>query len=313
MWKRKSSTKSGNCPNIRNTSVHRLIVGCGYLGQRVACRWRDSGDTVHVLTRSVEHAQRFQKQDFVAITGDVLDSHSLENLPEVDTVFWAVGWDRTSGASMHEVYVTGLKNVLQQMMARCRRFIAISSTSVYGQRNGEWVDEQSPCTPAQANGQTCLAAERLLQRQSEFDKNEPAITTNILRLSGIYGPGRLLSRVSALKSGEPLAGNPDAWLNLIHVDDAADAVIRCELAEEIPNTLLVSDDEPLRRRDYYSLLANLVGAAPPRFSEDQIPVSDEPRELNKRCRNSLAKLALGWTPRFATIRDGLPHAVQTAD
>lgn len=291
--------------------MQRLIIGCGYLGQRVAAKWRAGGDIVHVLTRSTDHAGRFQKQDFVPILGDVLDPESLQKLPEVDTVFWAVGWDRASGKSMHDVYVTGLQNVLDRMRTRCRKFISISSTSVYGQNNGEWVDEQSPCNPVQANGQTCLTAEQLVQRQSEFDSEESALSTTVVRLSGIYGPGRLLSRVATLKSGEPLAGNPDAWLNLIHVDDAAAAVVKCELADEIPNVLLVSDDEPLRRRDYYGMLAELVGAPIPRFVATETPNPDSPGELNKRCRNNLAKLALGWSPHYSTVREGLPQAVET--
>jgi nucleoside-diphosphate-sugar epimerase len=291
--------------------VRRLIIGCGYLGQRVAAKWLETGDDVHVMTRSSEHAASFQNQGLKPILGDVLDPEALKLLPEVDTVFWAVGWDRTSGRSMHDVYVTGMEHVLRHMKSRCQRFIAISSTSVYGQNHGEWVDEQSPCQPIQVNGQTCLAAEQLLQRQSEVDAEQHSLMTNVLRLSGIYGPGRLLSRVATLQSGEPFAGNPDAWLNLIHVDDAADAVIKCETREDMPDTLLVSDDKPLRRRDYYGLLAHLVGAPPPRFLADDHPESETPGELNKRCRNTLAKLALGWAPRFATAREGLAQAIQT--
>jgi nucleoside-diphosphate-sugar epimerase len=266
---------------------------------------------VHVLTRSAEHAATFRKQGLHPIIGDVLNPGSLSQLPEVDTVFWAVGWDKTSGHSMQEVYVDGLENIREKMKWRSRRLIAISSTSVYGQHHGEWVDELSPCSPLQANGQTCLELEQILQNQSESDEQINPLITTVLRLSGIYGPGRLLSRAAALKSGEPLTGNPDAWLNLIHVDDAADAVVKCAMIEEIPEILLVSDDEPIHRRDYYGLLAKLVGAPPPRLSWSESSDPDAPAELNKRCRNHLAKLSLNWKPHFPTFREGLPHAVQT--
>lgn len=290
--------------------MRRLIIGCGYLGVRVAARWLAAGDSVAALTRSADNAAGLRSLGISAVLGDVMRPETLAALPEADTVLWAVGWDRASGISQRDVYVTGLHNVLQQISGRCSRLIYISSTSVYGQSNGEWVDEASVCEPAQPNGQACRDAELSLPPELP----ELPLAT-VLRLAGIYGPARLLSRVSALRSGEPLAGNPDAWLNLIHVADAAEAVlISADRAVPAP-LFLISDNEPVVRRDYYSALAAAVGAPPPRFTEEDLlqPISARaPRTvgLNKRCRNTVARQILDWSPRFPTYREGLEDAVR---
>ena len=292
--------------------MRRLIIGCGYLGQRVAERWKSAGDDVWVLTRSAARAEELEKQGLLPVVGDVALPESLTKLPDVDTVLWAVGWDRSSGLSQRDVYVGGLQNVLQQIAGRCSRLITISSTSVNGQSDGEWIDESSPCQPLQPNGQTCLEAENMV-RGWQSGSDRPSVAT-VLRLSGIYGPGRLLSRAAALQNGEPLAGNPDAWLNLIHVDDAAAVVVKCAAHQELPPLLLVSDNEPVLRREYYSALAELVGAPPPRFADEDTSTSiasgTRTVGLNKRCRNALARETLDWTPRFPTYREGLRQAVE---
>lgn len=292
--------------------MRRLIIGCGYLGTRVAARWLAAGDSVSALTRSTENAAGLSSRGISPIVGDVMRPETLAALPEVDTVLWAVGWDRTSGVSQGDVYVTGLHHVMQQISRRAERLIYISSTSVYGQSNGEWIDEASVCEPTQPNGQACRDAELSLGEWRPFGIDSPMTTA--LRLSGIYGPARLLSRVAALKSGEPLAGNPDAWLNLIHVDDAAEAVV-LSADRKVPSPLfLISDNEPVVRRAYYSALAELIEAPPPRFAdEDSSPAisagGTRTVGLNKRCRNAYARRLLNWTPKFPTYREGLVHAV----
>lgn len=307
-------------PEMTCSSKTRLILGCGYLGQRVAARWLAAGDRVWALTRTAANAENLRRMGIDPVLGDILQPETLAQLPVVDTVLWAVGWDRGSGKSQREVYVEGLQNALQQLTKSderesVSRLIYISSTSVYGQSDGEWIDEATPCAPNQANGQVCLEAENLIRRLAS---GVGSISGTILRLSGIYGPGRLLSRVAALQAGEPLAGNPDAWLNLVHVDDAAEAVL---CAAEAPNSgrlYLISDDAPLTRQTYYTALAEMVGAPIPRFEDDTSP-SGRPAKtgrtvgLNKRCRNTLARQTLPWNLQFPTYREGLRHAVNSIE
>ena len=220
---------------------------------------------------------------------------------EIDTVLFAVGYDRTAAHSQEEVFVDGLRNVLAKVRPYCRRFIYISSTSVYGQQDGSWVDETSPCEPTQPGGIYCLAAERLVR--------ESCPQSIILRCAGIYGPGRLLSRIADLRAGSPLAGSPESWLNLIHVDDAATAVLAASEAVLPPPIVLVVDDQPLKRVDYYAQLAQLVGAPTPRFDEAQ-PRSRGSGGLNKRCRNRRLKDDLHVALQYPTTAVGLRAAMQ---
>ncbi|HLJ11274.1 MAG TPA: NAD-dependent epimerase/dehydratase family protein [Planctomycetaceae bacterium] len=305
----------------------RLIVGCGYLGRRVAKRWIAHGDWVAALTRSPEHARELRAVGIEPIVGDVTAPATLEALPEADSLLFAVGLDRTAGKSQREVYVGGLENVLRRAAGRFGRILYVSSTSVYGQNEGQWVDETSPCDPTSENGKVCRDAELLLHREVP--------EANILRLAGLYGPGRLVARVEALRQGNLVVeGNPEAWLNLIHVDDAATAVVACEKRGAPGAAYLVSDDRPCRRREYYTLLAWLVGAPMPKFAvQDAAAKVIEPQgaddasaapvaipnvaeapsgdrfALNKRCRNRRLRDELQVALRYPRIELGLVAAL----
>ena len=200
-----------------------LIVGCGYLGKRAALAWRELGHDVFAMTRTPEHGKLFQRDGIRPLIGDICEPESLKGLPNVDIVLQAVGFDRASGRGHDEVTIGGMQHVLDATSDRCSHFIHISSTSVYGQTAGEWVNEDADCEPAQANGQMTLAAEQLVRDRFS---NGSGRRCNILRLAGIYGPGRLLSRVDALRNGLTLAGRGDSWLNLIYVDDAVSAIFK---------------------------------------------------------------------------------------
>lgn len=284
--------------------MKRLIFGCGYLGLRVALRWIAGGDVVYAVTRSEIRAASFRELGIKPIVADVTLRQSLESLPDVDTVLFAVSYDRRGEASRREVYVDGLENALSAMSGRVYRWISISSTSVYGQDCGEWVDEHSPCEPGVENGQIIREAEELLLSFFTAAHQMHPYSWQILRLAGIYGPGRLLRRVEALKSGEPIEGRGDAWLNLIHVDDAVRAVVACGSRDDSGITL-VCDDRPVERREYYGALARLAGAPVPRFLVD---VENFDAGLNKRCSNH--KLRNEWKVvlEFPTYEAGLPQA-----
>lgn len=290
--------------------MSKLVIGCGYLGRRVAAAWLQAGHEVFALTRSTANAGELSRLGIRPVIGDICEPATLAVLPDADTVLFAVGYDRAAGRPQHEVYVDGLRNVLDRMAPRCGRFVYISSSSVYGQASGEWVDETSVCEPVQPGGQYCLAAEALLHEC--FPSPNPLATkrpsANVLRLSGIYGPGRLLSRIESLHAGEPFTGRGDAWLNLIHVADAASAVVACEQRSQPGETYLISDDRPIRREEYYGQLARLAGAPPPVFLDDQ-PARRGSGGLNKRCSNRKARAELGLALAYPSITAGLPHAL----
>lgn len=282
--------------------MRKLVIGCGYLGKRVAARWSAAGDDVFALTRSTERAHDFQKRGWNPLIGDVTRPHDFPSLPDANVVLYSLGFDSSAGQSRQSVTLEGLQFVLKQLQRRIGTLIFISTTSVYGQTDGSWVDEDSPCEPARENGQIALAAEQIVR--DIFPQQHC-----ILRLSGIYGPARLLARQQMLREGKPLSGNPDAWLNLIHVEDAVEAVLASEARKITGETLLISDDRPIHRREYYSHLANLIGAPAPVY-QPLDPHDPDAHALNKRCRNSRMHAHLGLTLRFPTIDQGLPHALK---
>ena len=285
----------------------RLIVGCGYLGSRVARRWLDAGDEVFVVTRSSERAASLAAEGFRPLVADVTEPATLGGWPAADTVLYAVGYDRKSAKPIEQVYVEGLSNVLAAIAATTRRFIYISTTGVYGDSEGEWVDETTPCQPTRPGGRACLAAEQILL------SHPLAIKSVILRLAGIYGSGRIPRR-GALVAGESIAAPRDGYLNLIHVDDAAQAVLAAaERPIALPRIYLVADGKPGLRKDYYAELARLVDAPPPRFAE---PPADSPASqratADKRICNLRMLDELAIQLRYPSYREGLAAIVRAS-
>lgn len=276
----------------------KLVFGCGYLGRRVSERWLAGGDEVFAVTRSPERAREFRDQGLQPIVADVTRPETLAGLPPVATVLFAVGFDRNSGHSIQEVYVAGLRNVLAALPLSYSRFIYISSTGVYGQTAGQRVDEDSPCQPTRDGGKACLAAEETLAGHVAGG------TAMILRMAGIYGPGRV-PRLREMKAGEPIAAASDGYLNLIHVDDAADIVVGVESLEP-PRLYNVSDGHPVTRRVYYEEVARLLGAPTPRF-QPLSPESHAAQRASSAKRVDNARLLSDLSPpfRFPSYREGL--------
>lgn len=279
--------------------MRKLILGCGYLGLRVAARWVADGDTVFAVTRSSERACEFQGKGVLPIVGDILDPHTLGDFPDVDIVLFAVGYDRRSGHSIGQVYVDGLQNVLQHLPRGIKRLIYVSSTGVYGQADHAWVDEQSPCEPSREGGRACRQAELLLQSHPLSQR------VVILRMAGIYGPGRI-PRQKELQAGLPITAASEGYLNLIHVDDAATTVIAAEKLACLPSLYCVSDGHPVVRREYFRELAALLGAADPTFRPPPAGshAADRAR-TSKRVdsRRMLAELRVDL--RYPSYREGL--------
>jgi nucleoside-diphosphate-sugar epimerase len=271
-------------------AMSHLILGCGYLGRVVARHWLAEGHRVIALSRS--NSEPLRSLGIEPTAGDVSDPASL-TLPQVDTVLYAIGLDRSAGKSMREVYLGGLTNVLDALPAP-RRFIYVSSTSVYGQSSGEWVDEDSPTEPAEENGRIVLECEWLLRsRQPE------AI---ILRFAGIYGPGRMIKR-GAIEKSEPLATDPDKVINLIHVEDGARAVMAAAERGRPRAIYNVADGQAVTRREFYTELARLLRAPTPQFK------SFAGERTNRRISSRRMLTELGIELRYPDFRAGLAQAI----
>ena len=236
------------------------------------------------------------------VIADVLQPDSLNALPRVDRVFYCVGFDRSAGAAMRAVYVDGLKNVLGSLPDSVDRVVYASSTGVYGQSGGDWVDEDSPTCPQHESGKVCLEAEGLIR--------ERAGRSVTLRFAGLYGPGRIVRR-AILEKGEPIPGDPEKFLNMVHIEDAARVSSAALIADEPGPIYVVGDDRPVTRREYYTVAAKALGAPVPRFASP-LPGSPEAARdaTNKRVSNHRMKRGFDITLLYPDITSGLPEALR---
>jgi nucleoside-diphosphate-sugar epimerase len=201
-----------------------------------------------------------------------------------------------------------VRNVLAALDSSLNRFIYISTTGVYGPGDGLWVDEATAPDPRREGGRASLQAE-LAIAASLIGK-----CSVILRLAGIYGPGRI-PFLKELKESQPIAAPSTGWLNLIHVDDAAEVVNAASILSSFadgPRVYCVSDGQPVERGEYYSEVARQIGAAPPQFTK---PESGSPRaaraEANRRISNARMLADLRVTLTYPDYRAGLATAVET--
>jgi nucleoside-diphosphate-sugar epimerase len=284
-----------------------LIVGCGYLGSRVARLWHKLGEEVTVVTRSADRTRELILAGYTPLVGDVTDARSLDELRQlgpIASVLYAVGFDPASQQSRREVYVNGLRNTLEALPTDTDCFLYISTTGIYAQNDGSWVDEDSPCLPETESGQLFLEAENLLREHALANR---AI---VLRLAGLYGPGRIPRR-EELAAGSSISAAPEAYLNLIHVDDAAGIV--CAVAEHAqpPRTYIASDGHPVERREYYSEAARLLGAPSPVFAEqDSTRAATTRGGSNKRVSNARLTSEIPYNFLHPTYKHGLVAIVE---
>ena len=288
-----------------------LIIGCGYLGQRLGTMLHERGERVFGTVRSASRAADIADLGIEPFIADVLEPDSLRELPEAEAVFYCVGFDRAAGSTMRTVYVDGLQNVIDKLPRSVTRFVYASSSGVYGQTDGGWVDESSPTVPQHESGRVCLEAEdRVRAWASSGDGCASAV---VLRFAGLYGPGRMVRR-SVLERGEPIPGDPHKFLNLIHIDDAARAAAAALTAAQPEPLYLVCDDRPVTRADYYSQMATLLGSAQPRFEPPRPGTPEAARDAtNKRIDNRRLKRGLQLALIHPDLKTGLSASLQASN
>lgn len=274
-----------------------FIFGCGYLGIRVARKLLGDGWQVSALTRSEKRARALAAEGIRPWIGDWNDRRTLGGLPSADRVLVSVGYDPRTKRSRHEVYVEGLRAALQVMQPQCR-VCYISSTGVFHQNDGRWVDESSPCHPTSEGGRAHLRAEELLRRVRQ---QQPTAATVVLRMAGLYGPGRV-PRIAAIRRGEAIATSSTGFLNLIHVDDAAESVIRAWNHPHPAPLYVIADGHPVVRADYYREMARLSGSPPARFTE---PTAPSRGDSNKRIWTARMRRDLLKRLEYPCYREGL--------
>lgn len=264
-----------------------LIAGCGYVGTALGLELAARGDGVWGLRRDTSQLP----PQVNAVSADLGDPATMHSLPRaLDYVVYCAGADEASDAAYERVYVNGLRNVLTAAVhTGLRRVFFTSSTAVYGQAAGEWVDETSETTPAHFSGVRLLEAERLLR--------ERAIPSTVLRCSGIYGPGRT-RLIDSVRNGSAVPSQ--RFTNRIHRDDIAGAIAHLMVQTEPPPLLLLSDDAPAPNSEVIGFLAERLGVPPPPAGA---PSATAGRGGHKRCRNALLH-ATGYQLRYPSYREG---------
>ncbi len=279
--------------------LKRLVIGCGFLGLPLARRWQSDGDSLFATTRSEQRKAEFSDIGIQPFVLDITDEASLKQLQghNFDTVVIAVGMDRSRYESVHDVYVGGLKNVLENLGDDTGQLIYISSTGVYGDFGGKWVDESSPTEPQREGGKACLAAEQFLESSRFSDR------ATVLRMSGLYGNERVPTK-SAVESKQWSKLSGTGYLNLIHVDDAVGAI--CTVADQaiLAETFVVSDSNPTLRKEYYQFLADRFELGPIPW-EDVAPDPNSRGSSSKRISNQKLLEETGMVLQHPDFRSGL--------
>lgn len=268
-----------------------LIAGCGYVGSRLAELLVEEDVRVHGLKR---HPSGLP-DGVEAVAADVTDPATLRGLPGgLDAVVYAVSPDGRSESAYRAAYVEGLANVLDAA-GRAVRVVLVSSTGVYGQTDGRWVDEEAPEEPADATAEVILAGEALAQ-----ERGEPGI---VLRLGGIYGPGRTWA-IRRVVAGEAPCLGPDLYGNRIHRDDAAGALLHLLRLSGPASVYLGVDLEPAPLREVYAWIAERAGAADPCAGVDPDSGRNGGRRgTNKRCSSQRLR-GSGYDFAYPTFREG---------
>lgn len=276
-----------------------LLVGCGALGHQLATRLIADKHTVLAVKRK---PLKSPVSGLQVVLADITVAQAVKKIPtNVDIVFFVLSPSQRNKAAYQKLYEQGLHNVLSHFSHAALpasgarpRCLLVSSTSVYGQENGEWVDEESPAQAKSFNGQALIQAEQQLWAHS--------VDSIVVRFSGIYGRGResLLRRV---REGKPIQYTPPYYSNRIHEEDCLGVL--CFLIDRmlsdkpLENLYLASDSAAVPMADVALWLSELMGCPPPPARPANVAL----KTMNKRCRNDRL-LRLGYALRYSSYRKG---------
>ncbi|WP_280535222.1 SDR family oxidoreductase [Halopenitus sp. POP-27] len=286
------------------------IVGCGYVGLELGRGLVGNGHDVWGVRRSADGASAVEAAGLVSVRADVTDPDSLGVLPDVDAVVFAASSGGRDAEAARSVYVTGLENVIAEYGTRETvpdRLVYTSSTGVYGDHDGDWVDESTPIDPQTEKTRVLAAAERVALETSA----DVGIDGTVTRFSGLYGPDRY--RLERYLEGPVTEG----YLNIVHRDDAAGAIRHLlETNQGRGSVVLVTDDEPVAKHAFADWLADECGVDRPpkrskaeRLSDPEISDRVARRvRTSKRCTNDRLR-ELGYELAYPTHREGYREAI----
>lgn len=285
-----------------HVTVHVVIVGCGYVGLELG-RQLTPDHRVTGVRRSDAGLKAVTDAGLEAVHADATNPNDLMTLPSADVVVYAAS--AGGDASARETYVEGLRAVIDHYGSRRvgpDRLFYTSSTGVYGDHDGDWVDEQTPLRPTTDRERTLVEAERIA-----LEHGAPGIDRTVVRFGGLYGPGR--SPVARYLDGPISPGHT----NFVHLDDAAGAIAHMLTADAGRGAVLnVVDDEPKVRADLAAWLAEREGVDAPQV----VPLSDralsssraERLSADKRVSNAALR-ETGYEFHYPTVEDGIRNGL----
>jgi nucleoside-diphosphate-sugar epimerase len=287
--------------------VRVLISGCGYVGTALGLLLAGHSERHEVF--GLRRNAGALPPGIRSVRADLSQPLPPNALPEaLDAVVLAASPGGPSDEAYETAYVGGPRRLLTVLAERgdeVRRVVLVSSTGVYGQKGGEWVDEDSPTEPAAPSGRRILEGEGLVL-------NGPFPAT-VLRLGGIYGPGRVGGILRALHGlSDPAGDEPPRYTNRIHRDDCAGALRHLLLLEDPKPVYLGVDHEPADRQTVARWLAARTGARPEKRPSGAAGRGAEPSaRSNKRCSNRRL-VGSGYEFRYPTFREGFEPLLREA-
>jgi len=291
--------------------VRVAVLGCGYVGLELARQLTEAGHDVTGVRRSAAGLEAVEETGARAVEADVTDRDSLAAVPDADAVVFAASSGGRGAAAAREVYVEGLRTAIAAFAAReepPERLVYTSSTGVYGDHGGDWVDEETPVEPTTEKTRVLAEAERVAREEAA----EHGIDGCVVRFAGLYGPERY--RLERYVEGPVTEG----YLNMLHREDAA-GTVRFALEQATDQALLLAvDDEPVDRWELADWLADECGVERPeklttkeRLADEEL--SDAARRrirTEKRCSNERLR-SLGYEFAFPTYREGYRAAIES--
>ena len=275
-----------------------LIVGCGFVGESAADGFHAAGWQVTGWTHSAESAARLgAEKPYPVSAHDITDPAAVHaaarGLPggPPDVLIDCVSSGRGGGVEQYRrVYLDGARHLLAAFPDA--RIVYTGSTSVYAQTDGAWVDETSPALPDRETG-------HILRKTENVVLGAPGGGT-VARLAGIYGPGRSVLLRKFLAGEAVIEGDGARWINQIHRDDAAAALLRLAQPDAPPGIYNVADDTPLTQFALYHALADLYGRPLP--PTGPIDLNRKRGWTSKRVSNARLR-ALSWRPAYPSFLD----------
>ncbi|TFE67729.1 nucleoside-diphosphate sugar epimerase [Methylacidiphilum sp. Yel] len=268
-----------------------LIIGCGYIGTLVARSLQQKNQEVIGLVKSQESKNRLQQLGIPAVALDITNHDSLNSLSKISAVIFSASSNRAEPLAFEKIFSIGLDNALS--IAKNCPFLLVSSTSVYTHTEGQWVDEESPATPATSSGKILKKAEeKVLDRGG-----------TVLRASGIYGPQRVY-RITGLLQNTVRIDPRKKWINQIHGQDLATAIVHFLT---IPGLFNITDDLPTLEEDFFHWLCQRFELPLPPIE----PKAPHPKRgySNKRVSNKKAK-TFGFMLDFPTFQEGYSELIK---